>query len=730
MKKKIAKLRFALLAFVPKVIDKELWVPLVAILIIGFVAHFLYFKQFGFFLDDWNAFLKLSLDFFPSIREKPFYLDQRPLLILSMEAHNLLFPAQSWYWGYLNPYLATSLSAFLFFMIARIRLPLPFALIGSILFIIYPSDTTHPWLAIGFMRIAMAISLLSVWLLHKKKYIASAVLLLCSGLINESAMLLYPFAILFLERQNIRRFVVIYGGVLATYLGWRLILLPWYTFDKQWKSLPGFNWNLTPQDIIIRLGYESLYINFITANQIAFHRAISQNGMPVIAKAIIVIVLVLLLAWAIARSSLHLSGVRKQFVVLDQTIALEVNSSTYHSIGLMTLGLMMVMYSYGFISVYVHSAQMHQVLGPYSRFHCPATTGVALTIASLLFFIYSTFKSIREHTFHKLIFVFSICLYLTILINFHIQVQLDYVRTWMLEKGFWYQLITDYSHLSDGTVVVIEIEDFEYHDYRQTSAAWPMVLGWVTSDAMKVLYLNNTLSSFLTWLVKPHEEGLEVLSDRGGPRVVPYSSVLWLQYDSQRLLLHQKKAITVGETLVNIANEHLTAASNPTRTVTVLDEIIMVSDIKKRRLFEQGKTWYETGQYDKAVDVFAQAIELAPDGSLYAWLGRAYQANNQPDQALATLEQAVPLLPPDNVNLYHFVGNTYRFLGKTEQAIDLYQQALAIAPDNLAVRADLARAYHAQGMDAEALHELQMMIVINPEHELAKQAQQILDKYH
>ena len=717
--------------------DIEIWMSVLAILTIGFLAHFLYFRQFGLFQDDWNVFGKVRAELSPLFNIF-FFNHRRPLARVTIYAHNFVFSfVQNWYWGYLHPYLTISISAFLFFLLIRIRLPFFFALVGSILFVVYPTDTTHPWLTIIVHRMAIAVSLLSVWLLYKKQYIISAVLLLCSGLIYESGLLLYPLAFLFLKRQDIKRFVIIYSGTLAIYLGWRLMLRPWYISASPEQRLNNFNWDLTPLDIVNFVGYMPLSINFFTANYVLIQRTLSKNGMPILALLVIAIVFVVLLMWALSRYTLNLTRVQKHFKVRNKVITLDLNTPTFHAIGLMILGLVMVMYSYLFVSLSSYVARAEEIIGSFSRLNYPATPGTALTIASFLFFIFSIFRPIWERAYFRFIFVCCISLYLTMLVNFHYGVQLDYVQAWKLEKGYWYQLIANYDHLQDETVVIVEIDDFDYFEYRRSSAAWPLVWGWPMSDAIQSLYKNQTLSSFPSVWAQVFEDGVEVRTDRGGPRLEPYSNILWLQYNSQSQQLQQKKVFMLeGGVPINITNEHITATSDSFRGTSVVDYFNIVNDepsnevnihLEVRRLFEDGKMWYMAGEYNRAIDNFEQAIELAPNGPLYAWLGRAYQANGRPYQALMALQQAEPLLSPNNENLYNFVTNTHRLL-EDEPIITLYQQTLD-DPNNSDLRFRMAEAFASQSLLNEAGQQLHRIIELDPGSESAKRAQQILDLY-
>ena len=79
-------------------------------------------------------------------------------------------------------------------------------------------------------------------------------------------------------------------------------------------------------------------------------------------------------------------------------------------------------------------------------------------------------------------------------------------------------------------------------------------------------------------------------------------------------------------------------------------------------LLEEGKTYYNNGEYDKAIEIFKKATELNPNEYLnWQWLGRSYYerySDGDEENALNSLLKAVELNPNDDSNWY-WLGISY-----------------------------------------------------------------------
>jgi tetratricopeptide (TPR) repeat protein len=155
-----------------------------------------------------------------------------------------------------------------------------------------------------------------------------------------------------------------------------------------------------------------------------------------------------------------------------------------------------------------------------------------------------------------------------------------------------------------------------------------------------------------------------------------------------------------------VANTHRILGQK--EAALLLDEITL-----QRDLYYAGKTLYNDGMYADAVKVFQKASVVAPEDHLvFAWLARAYLANEQPDQANAVLEQISLTQVGKNIKQAHFIANTYRLAGQNEEAVALYKQILDADPTVIPVRYDLVEVYKKLGNLEAAKQELEEAVAL------------------
>lgn len=168
-----------------------------------------------------------------------------------------------------------------------------------------------------------------------------------------------------------------------------------------------------------------------------------------------------------------------------------------------------------------------------------------------------------------------------------------------------------------------------------------------------------------------------------------------------------------------------------------------------RTLFLLGARHHQTGNLDKAMALYRQALDADPmmgDAALY--LGLALQQNGLPDEALGWFERAVSLLPRDvdalnglgavcfemgeidrareahqaalDINPLSAEGmaglaNVHLSTGAIDLAIKLYHKGLAVAPDSPDLLTNLGVALKTAGRPREAVETLEKALTLNPE---------------
>jgi formylglycine-generating enzyme required for sulfatase activity/tetratricopeptide (TPR) repeat protein len=96
---------------------------------------------------------------------------------------------------------------------------------------------------------------------------------------------------------------------------------------------------------------------------------------------------------------------------------------------------------------------------------------------------------------------------------------------------------------------------------------------------------------------------------------------------------------------------------------------------------DRGLTYYAMGETDKAITDFNKAIELLPNPAVsYSNRGGLYLFQGNHEQALADLDKAIEL-SPRLAKAYHNRGLTYLDLGKYDQAIADFDQAIELTPE-------------------------------------------------
>jgi tetratricopeptide (TPR) repeat protein len=100
-------------------------------------------------------------------------------------------------------------------------------------------------------------------------------------------------------------------------------------------------------------------------------------------------------------------------------------------------------------------------------------------------------------------------------------------------------------------------------------------------------------------------------------------------------------------------------------------------------LFGYALTAYQAGFYAKAIQLFNQLKELDPDyHSLYLYLGKAYEQEENLDHALSAVKEGIKL-DDFNKELYQFGGKLALKAGDEEQAEEYFRTALTLDPGYL-----------------------------------------------
>lgn len=132
-------------------------------------------------------------------------------------------------------------------------------------------------------------------------------------------------------------------------------------------------------------------------------------------------------------------------------------------------------------------------------------------------------------------------------------------------------------------------------------------------------------------------------------------------------------------------------------------------------LIEEGKTYYNNGEYDKAIEIFKKAVELYPnDDDNYYWLGRSYYQNEQYEEAINSLLKAIQLVP-NSPEYWAMLGISYGINGQIEEAIKSLLKAAELNPDDSSNWYNLGYAYINNEQYQESIEPLLKATELNPD---------------
>lgn len=136
--------------------------------------------------------------------------------------------------------------------------------------------------------------------------------------------------------------------------------------------------------------------------------------------------------------------------------------------------------------------------------------------------------------------------------------------------------------------------------------------------------------------------------------------------------------------------------------------------------YNLGNLYYESGQYEKAIEPLQKAIAGNPsDADAHYTLGNAYDKLKRYAEAAKEFEILVKLEPKNGAVLYN-LANAYLYQQKFQPAAEQYQKAIALDNKN-------ASAYYGSGMaylnlkrNKEALASFQQAVKLEPDNAEAR----------
>jgi Tfp pilus assembly protein PilF len=144
---------------------------------------------------------------------------------------------------------------------------------------------------------------------------------------------------------------------------------------------------------------------------------------------------------------------------------------------------------------------------------------------------------------------------------------------------------------------------------------------------------------------------------------------------------------------------------------------------RAQELFEQAYEAQMSGDFDRAVALYKDSLEIHPTAEAHTFLGWTYHFQGKVQDAIAECKRAIEV-DPDFGNPYNDIGAYLISLKKYDEAVPWLERAIQ-APryePRHYPHFNLGRVYLAKGMINRARECFQQALKIEPRHAEARQA--------
>jgi Tfp pilus assembly protein PilF len=144
---------------------------------------------------------------------------------------------------------------------------------------------------------------------------------------------------------------------------------------------------------------------------------------------------------------------------------------------------------------------------------------------------------------------------------------------------------------------------------------------------------------------------------------------------------------------------------------------------RAQELFQRAFAAQVKGEFDRAVELYKQSLEIFPTAEAHTFLGWTYHFQGKVQEAIEECKRAIAV-DPDFGNPYNDIGAYLISLKRYDEAIDWLQRATKAPryePRHYPYF-NLGRVYFAKGMIGRARECFQQALRIEPQYTLARQA--------
>ncbi|HST78349.1 MAG TPA: tetratricopeptide repeat protein, partial [Verrucomicrobiae bacterium] len=155
--------------------------------------------------------------------------------------------------------------------------------------------------------------------------------------------------------------------------------------------------------------------------------------------------------------------------------------------------------------------------------------------------------------------------------------------------------------------------------------------------------------------------------------------------------------------------------------IAQFEHVISLTPDNVAPYLNEGATYIESGELNKAADALTKAIKISPNYAVYANLGQIYYREGQYDKAAENTEEALKLNDKD-YRLWVNLASAYRQINKNPEALNAYGRALSLLepaahdrPQDSEVQAQLGELYAYLQHREKAIPRIEAALAISPE---------------
>jgi tetratricopeptide (TPR) repeat protein len=137
--------------------------------------------------------------------------------------------------------------------------------------------------------------------------------------------------------------------------------------------------------------------------------------------------------------------------------------------------------------------------------------------------------------------------------------------------------------------------------------------------------------------------------------------------------------------------------------------------VKFHEPYRQAREFFETGQYEEAIEVLSARIERDPgNGTAYSYRGWAYLEMGEYENAVRDYAKAIERYP-EEPSVYYGRGYAYHAMGVYESAIRDYAKAIVLYPEHASAYCCRGSAYFGMGDYESAVRDYTQAIQLRPD---------------